>query len=220
VDRIKPSPWRERLAAVRERIRGWLLQVWARSVYTSAGYLFGSDHQRTSRAAESLALELVYCQDYDAALVVRQTLLDTYTRAGREADAIRVRLDLGCTLHAASRCDDGVDTARQAWQDWERLYGVDTSGVGKLITVAALLRACNRHAEAIPLLDQARSWVRIAVRDLAPRQRTTAVVLLLTRQPLDLADHHQVCARRSAAPATGGERTNPARCRIVVDDLL
>jgi hypothetical protein len=198
-------------------VGGWLHRVWLRSAYTVVRGLRGREHPWTATVGERLGMELFLHQDYAAALVVRRAVADGCTRTGRPADVVRARFDLGCTLHAAGHCDDGVDMVRHAWQDDLQLHGEDLTSLTRLITVAALLRACNRPAEATPLLARARLVTHRTVQELPLAEQVHGAVILLATQPPDLDRHHLVCARR------GGSDSGPppvASYRVVMADLL
>ncbi|MEV0131374.1 hypothetical protein AB0H83_23285 [Dactylosporangium sp. NPDC050688] len=199
------------------------LRAWAQYAYDASRHLHGPDHADTLAAGQALAAELDFDRDHGAASVVRQALIDSYTHIDDHLEALRVRFDLGCTLHALGRCDEGVTAARQAWQEWEAVRGVDPVGLSQLIIVAAMLRGCYRTADAAPLIDLARQRVQASVAAFDSHDRVYTVAGLLALQPLALEDHPSACTYHAANPADPGNprQYTPSEYRpLTVYDLL
>ncbi|MET7397372.1 hypothetical protein ABZS66_28190 [Dactylosporangium sp. NPDC005572] len=152
----------------------WRSLRWARRAHQAATAAFGADDEHTIHAARTLARVLAAYRLDNAAIELRQQIVEQLTsRNGRaHAGVLAARADLAIAQHAAGQCSAAITGLTRTWQQWRQQYGdADLDSITMLLQLAAMLDACGQHDAAARRIAQAWRAYRTPV---SPDIRTPA----------------------------------------------
>jgi hypothetical protein len=171
--------------------------AWAGYAYRAARVRYGPDHAATIAAMDNLADVLYMRSHFDEANRVRQDLIQRHLDHGNIDAHLIQRMELADQFHAAGRCDEAVQQAEAAWQDWINRYDpASPDSLWIMLQFVSMLIVCNRFDEVKALLSLARFEPPSG--DDPNRAGYDAFIVTM---PATIVLHRPVCARRRQDPA-------------------
>lgn len=181
-------------------------RAWATFAYEAESRLYGPTHERTIRAAATLASVLHRIGNHADSAALYGTVIEGLTALeGPESpQVLAAHADLATVEYARGECDIARARLAEAWDMTREAYGdAHPAGIRMLARLGAMERDCGRFTEAHQHLAHARELTRVY---LEPDHPLVAQIAALSRAP---ANPHHNCGGPALPTAPADEDAYP-----------
>ncbi|GAA4472597.1 tetratricopeptide repeat protein [Phytohabitans houttuyneae] len=181
-------------------------RAWATFAYEAESRLYGPTHERTIRAAATLASVLHRIGNHADSASLYSTVIEGLTALeGPESpQVLAAHADLATVEYARGECDIARARLAEAWDMTREAYGdAHPAGIRMLARLGAMERDCGRFTEAHQHLAHARELTRAY---LEPDHPLVAQIAALSRAP---ANPHHNCGGPALPTAPADDEAYP-----------